>query len=120
VDDAITLTISRQKKNELIGKTLLVMALAVLIGLLIAAEGKRKVAEGEQLTLEQYTADFEKYRADLLDEDFPLPVAVIGSAILFFGVLGLYEVVGSGLGRMIGRLTGNGRSSRLTTPSTGM
>jgi len=120
VDDAITLTISRHKKNELIGKTLLVLALAILMGLLMAAEGKRNVAEGEQLTLEQYTADFEKHRADLLDEDVPIPVALIGSAILLFGVLGLYEIIGSGLGRMIGRLTDNGRSYRPTTPSPGM
>ena len=81
-------------RNRIVG-LLLVVVLSVLAGLAYAASFAADYAKGQALTLEAYTADFDAYRAGLLDTTV-LPawgwimicVAMLGALVIAYELAG--------------------------------
>ena len=90
----LTFRISPALRNRIIGKMLLVALLSALMGYAFAAEFAADHARGAALTLKQYTADFDAYRAELMEAGqwsgwgwTMLSFMMLGSAILTYELL---------------------------------
>ena len=97
--------VSPKLRNRLVGKLILVTLLSALAGSALAGDFASDLAKGNALTLELYTADYDAYRAGLLETtQWP----TWGLAMLCFFMLGLvlvaYEVLGAAFGWAVARL----------------
>jgi hypothetical protein len=112
--------ISPRLRNRLLGKLILVTVLSALMGYAFAVDYASDLAKGNALTLELYTADFDAYRAGLLDAvQWPM----WGLAMLSFFMLGCvvlaYEVLGAAFGWGMGKLWASGEAKAgPETPTT--
>ena len=107
----IALRLSPRLRNRLLGKLILITVLSALAGYALAAEFASDLAKGNALTLELYTADYDAYRAGLLEStQWP----TWGLAMLSFFMLGcvvvVYEVLGAGFGWAMGKLWAPGET----------
>lgn len=100
-----TITIPTSSKNKLIGKILIIIISSGLFGYWYSVESGTKFAKGKQLTLEQYTANFDQYKAELLTPGrIPVPAGIITMLIVLAILFGLYELLGLLLGLSIGKI----------------
>jgi hypothetical protein len=98
---SVTIKISRSIWNLIIGKSIILLIIGCFFGLLANTGQNDDLEFGSTLTIEQYTAGYESYRADLLDKNSIWFNLLIGIGfVFFFG--GIYEL----LGRFFGFLTG--------------
>ena len=116
----IALRLSPRLRNRLLGKLILITILSALAGYALAAEFASDLAKGNALTLELYTADYDGYRAELLEA---VQWPVWGLAMLCFFMLGCvvvaYEVLGAAFGWAVARLWGSREVEAETgTPSS--
>lgn len=105
MDKGVTITIPRATRNIAIGKILAVLIIGCGFGYWFTLSSEGDFHKGQKLTLKEYTANYERYKADLLS---PGPMPIIGGifamTLVFAIFLGLYELVGFLLGLMIGKL----------------
>jgi len=90
-------------RHFLLGKVLLLLVLSALAGYGITRRSAARHEEGEQLTAEQYAADFEAHKAKLTKPVHPIWVNAVGFALFAAGAFGMYEGLGSALGLLIAR-----------------
>jgi hypothetical protein len=91
-------------RNRAIGKFLLIVVLSILLGVWVAADSAADHAKGVGLTLEQYTAEYDMYRAGLMGSEVLGPWANIMICFLLLGGAFLaYEAIGSGLAWVVGK-----------------
>ncbi len=91
----------RPHQLVLAGKLVVIVLAAIIAG---QAYHKDVLANNEKystITVEEYTAGFEDYRAGLQEEEWPLwgNIALIG--ILSVGFFTLYELLGHGVGLLL-------------------
>lgn len=95
--------------HQIIGKGLVALVFGMALGYAIAASVAADQRRGEQLTLEEYTKDFEHYKAELLDGPKGsaawVTVCMVMTAVFF----GAYEALGAGVAWVITRVAGGGR-----------
>lgn len=105
MDKRVTITIPRPARNIAVGKILALVISGCLFGYWFSLKSEADFRKGQKLTLKEYTATYEQYKADLLS---PGPIPMVGGIFLMIVVLaiffGLYELVGFLLGLMIGKI----------------
>jgi hypothetical protein len=86
------------RRHVLIGKAFLLCALAGAMSFYAQKGTLERAEEGERLTIEQYTADYDAHRAKLMKpvRHKVFYMAAIGFAL--FAAFGLYELLGSLIG----------------------
>jgi hypothetical protein len=102
--------------QRLIGKILVALAIGVAIGYAVGRSIEADYRRGEHLTLEAYTTDYERYRAELMEGPVSTPAYVIFGVGLTLVVFGLYEGLGWGAGWAIGRVAGRREASTALPP----
>lgn len=75
--------------GKLLAMVLLGAGLGYLLGLSMAADA----AKGAALTLDDYVAEFETYRAGLVDSAMPVGAVVVIGILMVVGALILYEAL---------------------------
>lgn len=99
-----SIRIAWKLRNRIVGKALLVVVLSVLAGLGFAATFADDYAKGQALTLEAYTADFDAYRAGLLDTTiWPAWGWMMMSVLMLGGAVVIYELAGWLFGWLVGK-----------------
>ena len=88
-------------RHTVLGKAILLLVLAAVLGYAINRNQIARNDEGRQLTVEQYTANYETHKAKLAKPAGPPWKAVFGAAGLTAIVFGLYEGLGAALGLLI-------------------
>ena len=105
-----TVRLRRGRAYTGLGKLLLVVVIGVLFGLAVSATDRRDRERAAALTREQYAADYDSYKARLMHEGFsPAASAITGVAVIGL-VFGVYELLGFGIGWVIGRLADRERN----------
>ena len=66
----ITITLTRHAIHRVVAKLLLILAVGLLSGYLYDQTVAPDNAEAQELTLDEYTANFETYKASLQEEDW--------------------------------------------------
>lgn len=114
MDKQIRITIPTSTKNRLIGKILVLLISSGGFGYWYSVEATAQFEKGKQLTLEQYTANFDQYKAKLLSPGrIPMPVGIFAMLIFLAIFFGLYELLSLLLGLSIGKIfTPQDKSSR--------
>ncbi len=78
----------------LIGAKIFVMILlGVLTGYVMAVDLAEDAERGEALTMEEYVAGYDDYKADLIASEIPTAGAIIAGLIMIVGVLSIYEAL---------------------------
>lgn len=95
--DEIQIRVSAPASSIILAKCLVVLAAGTAFGWTLARQAAESVARGKALTKAAYMADFEQYRASLLNHDsgaaLYVPVCIALLALTF----GLYELLGRGV-----------------------
>jgi len=104
-DKQLTVTIPTSTKNKLIGKILVILISSGLLGYWYSVDTAAQFQKGKQLTLEQYTANFEQHKAKLMsNRPIPVPGGIFVMLIILAAFFGLYELLGLLLGLSIGKI----------------
>ncbi|HEV8264357.1 MAG TPA: hypothetical protein VGQ06_05355 [Gemmatimonadales bacterium] len=104
-------------RHQIIGKGFVALVFGMALGYAIAASVAADHRRGEQLTLAEYTKDFEHYKADLLDGPKGSAASVTVSMVMTLVVLGAYEALGAGVAWVIERVAGGGRRDDAPYPT---
>lgn len=95
--DEIQIRVSAPASGVMLGKGLVVVVAGTAFGWLLARQAAESVARGRALSKAAYIADFDRYRASLIDPGpgiaLYVPVCIALLAITF----GLYELLGRGV-----------------------
>lgn len=95
--DEIQIRVSAPASGILVGKCVVVAVAGTAFGWLLARQAAEAVARGKALTKAAYIADFERYRAGLLNGDSGIAVYVPVCIALLAITFGLYELLGRGV-----------------------
>jgi hypothetical protein len=105
MDKQLTVTIPTSTKNKLIGKILVILISSGIFGYWFTLDSATQFQKGKQLTIEQYTANFDQYKAKLMsNRPMPMPLGIFAMLIVLAVFFGLYELLGLLLGLTIGKL----------------
>ena len=87
-------------KHLLLAKAVLLIALGLGLGYALGVSYAKDAIKARTITMEEYVADFERYKADLASSsDIPMPAAVVTGLIMVVGALGLYELLAMALAK---------------------
>ena len=102
--DTFTLHLSSKTRNVLIGKFILVLILSIALGYIYESESRADNLKADTITIEEYTAAFNEYRAELRSVEFPLwaNFALISLFLLLFA--SFYEALSLFIGWLIGKV----------------
>lgn len=103
-------------RNVLIGKLVFIAVFAAVTGYFIKRDVAADYEKGRALTREAYIAAFEQHKVELMQEQYPVAVWVVGVGFLAFALFGLYEAVGRGVGWVVGKVAGETEKAAGTSP----
>lgn len=93
-----------QSPHVLFGKLVLIVLAGVWAGQALTRSNRDDFERAESLTREAYLAEYEQYRAALMDNSTSVTFNVLIFVFFFAGIFAIYEVAGYGLGVLSGRL----------------
>jgi hypothetical protein len=103
--DQITVRFSKRGRNVFIGKCFVVLLASYFGGLAMTATDRKHVERASTLTLQQYTSEFDQYKADLVKDVQPLAVNALGLLIVLVVGFVVYEGFGIAFGWLLTRVT---------------
>ena len=102
-------------KHRMIGKIILVALVGITagygLGVAFAADAER----GHTVTLEEYIADFESYRAGLQSSEIPMAGAIPLGMIMVAGFFAIYEAMGLAVGWVVALVLPSSRKDTKVT-----
>jgi hypothetical protein len=112
MDTRITITIPKSSRNTTIGKLLVILISGCFFGYWFSLDAKADLKKAQTLTLQEYRADFDRYKADLLTPgDIPVAGGIFAMLLVLSILFGLYELLGCLMGLIIGKIF-NSRENR--------
>lgn len=103
-------------RNVLIGKLVFIALFATITGYFIKRDVAADYEKGRTLTREAYVAAFEQHKVELMQQQYPVAVWVVGVGFLAFALFGVYELFGRGVGWVIGKVVREGAEIGGTPP----
>jgi hypothetical protein len=97
-------------KHLLIAKIAVGILAGLAVGYGVGISLQHDAVKGRALTMEQYVADFQRYKGNLESSEIPMPVALVFGTFMVCGAFALYEVFALGLARIVSPVL---RSSRV-------
>jgi hypothetical protein len=105
--EQITVRFSKRTRNVFVGKCIVVLLSSIAGGLAMTATDRKHVERAKTLTLEQYTSEFDQYKAALVKDAESQAGNTVGLLIVLAGGFALYEGLGLVLGWALGRVAGS-------------
>lgn len=93
------------REHIFVAKTLIAIVLGVLLGYGMASSTKADAARAKELTMKQYVADFDSYKAKLEGGQMPTGVAAVAGVLMVAAMFGAYEAIAFGLAKVFARIT---------------
>ncbi len=102
-------------KHQMIGKIILVALVGVTAGYGLGVAFAADAELGRTLTLEEYIADFESYRAELQSAEVTMAGAIALGMIMVAGFFALYEAMGLAVGWVVALVLPSSRKDTKVT-----
>lgn len=93
------------REHLFVAKTILAIILGVLLGYAMATSMKADSARAKELTMKEYVADFDSYKAKLEGTQMPMAVAVVVGVLMVTAMFGIYEALAFGLAKVLALVT---------------
>jgi len=93
------------REHQVGARVIVAVVLGALLGYAIGISTEHDVARGKGLTMKEYVADFDHYKAKLETSGMPMAVALISGVIMVAGLFGVYELLALGLGKALAAVT---------------
>jgi len=103
-------------KPLLIAKIVVALIAGLAVGYGVGVSLRHEAAKGRALTMDQYVADFHRYKGNLESSETPMAVSLVLGTLMICGAFALYELFALGVAKGI---TVIARPSNLTLPPTG-
>ena len=91
-------------KHLLAAKFFVVAVMGLIVGYALTSSFAEDVARAEAMTLEEYVAEFDDYKADLRSSEMPTAGAVAVGLIMIIGFFSIYEALSIALAWAIAAL----------------
>ena len=102
MNESLTVSMSRSGCSRMIAKVVVILGLGAAFGHWLTIDCEAKAAAARALTLEEYTKNFEAYRAGLVAEAYPEWLYITVGFMMALLLFGLYEVLGKLFGVVLG------------------
>ena len=93
------------REHIFVAKTVIAIILGVLLGYGMARSTKADAERAKALTMKQYVADFDSYKAKLEGNQMPMAVAAVVGVLMVAAMFGIYEALAFGLGKVLALIT---------------
>ena len=104
MSEHLTLQVSRDSRNTAIGKALVLTAFGTICGYFYDKGVTADNLKASQLTLLEYTHNYETYKASLIQPDWLLWAHLLLVLVLVGVFFFMYEILGWVVGWLIGRV----------------
>jgi hypothetical protein len=108
--EGVTLHLSTRARSRFVAKIVVACAIGVTFAVFFNKSQLADYEKGQQLTLAQYTADFQVFKANLMEHHWPLAGDVALWIALLTVFLGIYELLSAGIATLLERLLPESRS----------
>ncbi|HKC42003.1 MAG TPA: hypothetical protein VKC15_20840 [Gemmatimonadales bacterium] len=93
------------REHVVIARAIVALLIGGLLGYAVGTSLAGDSRRGRELTMKQYVADFDRYKAKLEKSEMPMTVAVISGVIMVAAVFGVYELLAFGLAKALAAIT---------------
>jgi ABC-type Na+ efflux pump permease subunit len=93
------------REHIFVAKIVIAAIFGVLLGYGMAVSTKADAARAKELTMKQYVADFDSYKAKLEGNQMPMGIAVVVGVLMVLAMFGIYEALAFGLGKVLALIT---------------
>ena len=104
------------REHIFVAKTVIAIVLGVLLGYAMASSMKTDAQRAKALTMEQYVADFDSYKAKLDAGQLAMAPAVVVGVLMVVALFAVYEALAFGLGKILARITRGSTDQTLGGP----
>jgi hypothetical protein len=88
-------------KHLLIAKLVVAIIAGLAVGYGVGVSLQHEAAKGRALTMDQYVADFQRYKGNLESSEIPMAVSLVLGTLMVCGAFALYELFALGVAKAI-------------------
>ena len=93
------------REHIFVAKTVIAIIGGVLLGYAMGVSTKADTERAKTLTMQQYVADFDSYKAKLEGGQLTMGVSVVAGVFMVAAMVGIYEALAFGLGKLLALVT---------------
>ena len=93
------------REHLFVAKTVIAIVFGALLGYGMAMSTKADAERAKNLTMKQYVADFDSYKAKLEGGQMAMGVSVVVGVLMVMALFGIYEALAFGLGKILALIT---------------
>lgn len=79
--------------RKIVARVIVAVLLGIVTGYAVGKSLEQDAAQGRELTLKAYIADFESHKKELSDSDMPMALAVFSGVLMVVVFFGVYELL---------------------------
>ena len=102
MSNQITITLSQTRRNVILGKVITLLMIGFVCGYFFGVDQEAEYEKGILLTLEEYVAEFEAYKSELIEEPMSHWEGMLIFSFCTFVFFGIYELVSRLVGGFVG------------------
>ena len=102
MSNQITITLSQTRRNAILGKVITLLMIGFVCGYFFGVDQEAEYEKGVLLTLEEYVAEFEAYKSELIEEPMSHWEGMLIFSLCTFVFFGIYELVARLVGGFVG------------------
>jgi hypothetical protein len=102
--------------RKIVARVIVAVLLGIATGYAVGKSLAKDAAEGRELTLKQYIADFENHKEELTKSKMPMGIAVFSGILMVVLFFGVYEVLVLGVDKLLALV--DRRRNILSQPGT--
>ena len=93
------------REHIFVAKIVIAIIFGVLLGYGMAVSTKADSERAKALTMKQYIADFDSYKAKLGENQMTMGVSAVAGVLMVMALFGVYEALAFGLGKVLALIT---------------
>lgn len=87
--------------RRIFARVIVAVLLGIATGYAVGKSLAKDAAEGKELTLKAYIAEFESHKEELTNSGMPMSLAIFSGVLMVVLVLGVYEVLVLGVDKVL-------------------
>jgi len=79
--------------RKIIARVIVAVLLGILTGYAVGKSLAKDAADGRELTLKEYIAEFESHKKELTDSEMSMGLAIFSGVVMIVALFGVYELL---------------------------